>query len=357
MFWEQFADAVEEDKGVACVLRRPHFTLDEVLAEDDVLQEGAANSALVAFLARPDTVAALVRVFGAPSLHARASRRKQVELVAVAGPADAGPERVLRLPWVACELLRFAHPAVVEALFAHEAALLHALVRGLQGPPEALHPLVAEYMGRVLLRLLEEGRTKDTLAFVRSSGLLQRLVTHLHSASVLNVLFGVLQACTVEVEVAAATQASNARLERFLDADSVAWLSETGLSRMLALQVRVRYWWQNELTPEKGAQGLCVGGQRAGSAAARVAPGALAHGCAAAAAVQRPRLPGPLAALRACGRCVLCAAGRAHDPGRQQQQPAGQCARPAASGGGAVLPGCGGGAGLCVATMTRDTAA
>ncbi len=38
MFWEQFADEVEEVRGVATVLRRDSFTLKDVLAEDDVLQ-------------------------------------------------------------------------------------------------------------------------------------------------------------------------------------------------------------------------------------------------------------------------------------------------------------------------------
>jgi hypothetical protein len=219
-FWEQFADEVVDEKGVASVLRRDSFTLQQVLSEDDVLQECAMSAALLEYLARRDTLLELVG------------------LVAQPAPVGAATERRFRDPFLACELLRFGHASILDAFFSDNGALLDRLVQGFRGEPEALDTLVAEYVARVLLKLLE-ARKGPTLQYLRPA-LFERLVVHLRNTSVLNVLVGVFQACTVEVEVTAlaiGSELGNARLKRVLDAESVTWLVECNLPRLLVLHV------------------------------------------------------------------------------------------------------------------------
>jgi hypothetical protein len=50
MFWEQFADDVAVEKGVGAVLAREHFTLSDLLNEDDILQGNKLRSNSPAWL-------------------------------------------------------------------------------------------------------------------------------------------------------------------------------------------------------------------------------------------------------------------------------------------------------------------
>lgn len=152
-----------------------------------------------------------------------------VALVTHAAPADAGPERRFRDPFLACELLRFGHAGVLSAFFSHHNALLDALVAPLRCH-EPLDALVAEYTSRVMLKLLQSRRAL-ALAYVRSHGLLGHIVEHLSNASLLQLVMGLLDALTEEVEVrgdaAVTSELGNARLKRVLTADAAQWLLDT----------------------------------------------------------------------------------------------------------------------------------
>lgn len=221
MFWEQFADDVVEERGVDSVLKRANFTLREVIGEDDVLQECAMSTSLIAYVEKEEVLEQLV------------------DLIVIAGTEGDSKEERYRTPFVACEILCFGHPKVMDAFFAKDSALLKRLVRPLR-EDAPLYSLVAEYLSRVLLKLLGCRREK-MLSLLRAESELQdlmpRLVFHLSNASIFNLLtLGVFMAGTEEVEVNSFSVGSDQgiRLKRLFDASCVSWLARLRFPAALA---------------------------------------------------------------------------------------------------------------------------
>lgn len=216
MFWEQFADDVVEEKGVASVLSRSEFTLRDILREDDVLQECAMSAPLLTYLSREEVVEQLV------------------DLITKPAGEDATQEERFRDPFLACELLRFGHAAVLDAFFRNEDALLERLLSPLRAE-DTLHSLVAEYVSRVLLKLLDTRKEQMLRYLRRRSDQVQRLVLHMENASILNVLTtGLFVAGTEEVEVRDfAVDFGNSRLQRQFDASCLSWFAELRLPASL----------------------------------------------------------------------------------------------------------------------------
>jgi hypothetical protein len=183
--------------------------------------ECAMSQPLLAHLTLPHTLCALV------------------DLVSLPSPTNATSQRRFRDPFLACELLRFGHASILDAFFVEGNALLERLVAAFR-LDDPLDALVAEYVGRVLLKLCE-CRPKQTLHYIRTSGLLERFLVHLSNTSVLTLVLGVIASCTEEVEASqqvAASDLGNARLRRALDANAVTWFSEIRFPERLLRCVR-----------------------------------------------------------------------------------------------------------------------
>ena len=203
-FWDTFDDGGAEATGVSAVLVRDSFTVEDLLDEDDVLQECASSSALVAALEKNvDQLVAMV----------------------IKSPSD---ERETRFSFLACEILRFGHESIEKVLLSPGTfALLCSLI---EATPDEAHPLnavAAEHFGKVFIRLLDSPRTKDaTLGQLN----LKALLAHLENASILNVALAVVVACTEEFERKEGDgDNSNCRLQRLLSPQRAQWLVEHNL--------------------------------------------------------------------------------------------------------------------------------
>lgn len=164
-----------------------------------------------------------------------------VDLIVKPAAEDASQEERFRNPFLACELLRFGHAAILDAFFGNQYAVLERLVNPLREADVPLHSLVAEYVSRVLLKLFES-RKAPMLLYLRvhdanrgAKSVLRRLVFHLANASVLNVLtLGLFVAGTEEVEVKDfALDFGNSRLQRQFDASCLEWFANVRLPSLV----------------------------------------------------------------------------------------------------------------------------
>lgn len=176
-FWETFADDFSSERGVVSVLKRPQFSLEDVLGEDDVVQELAMSS---------DVVKYVVSVL--PQL---------VDLVITPAPEGSSEERKFRQPFLACQLLRFDSNVILDSYFENDASLLVRLF-SLLSSTGSLPSLCAEYFSQILIKLLD-ARTDATLTFLTPQRI-ELLLNHLSSVSILNVVLQIFQVCSKEFE-------------------------------------------------------------------------------------------------------------------------------------------------------------
>lgn len=169
MFWRAVPGAAIQGSAVDAVLDREAFTLADLLDEEDLVQEARAlNGRLVDYLRGPDVV------------------RQLLEYAVGPPPEDADRKARFKYPFAACEVLCCEVDAITATLL-DTPGLLATLFSVLDAPPP-LECVRAGYFARLAARLLAR-RTEGVMAFLRENpSTLARLVAHVDTASVAEVV-------------------------------------------------------------------------------------------------------------------------------------------------------------------------
>ncbi|GAX80154.1 hypothetical protein CEUSTIGMA_g7592.t1 [Chlamydomonas eustigma] len=167
MFWK--VPGFSQPSPVERILDKEEYTLEELLDEDDIVQEAKSlNGRLIAFLREPTSVEQLVRY--------------------VVHPQDSDdPNKAYKYPFSSCELLCCELEAVYNTML-EEVAIMRLLF-SLLDSPAPLNSKIAGYFGRVVGCLLSR-KGNEMLQYFQAEGsdLLQKLVTHVDTTSVADVI-------------------------------------------------------------------------------------------------------------------------------------------------------------------------
>eukprot|EP00798_Chlamydomonas_sp_ICE-L_P031786 gene31784-6983_t len=167
MFWRVagFSQPSPTDQ----ILDKEEFTLEELLDEDDFIQEcKALNGRLVAFLKERSTVEQLVRLLVEPPKE------------------DDDPKRTYKYPFTSCEVFCCELDAVFDTLL--EDVELMGLLFSLLDSAPPLSCKTAGYFGRVVANLLLRKGSQTIQYFKDNPPLLMKLVSHIDTVSVADVI-------------------------------------------------------------------------------------------------------------------------------------------------------------------------
>jgi len=168
MFWRF---GFHQASPLESILEKDNFTLIELLDEEDVLQEcKALNRKLVEFLAQPSVVSDLLTY-------------------AIAETTDQDPKIQYKYPFVACEVLSSELTAVFDTIFAHDH--LQDQLFSVLDRDEPLNPLLAGYFSKIVTCLLNR-KTYETLAVMQRKDMLARLLQHVGTFSIMELLLKLL---------------------------------------------------------------------------------------------------------------------------------------------------------------------
>lgn len=169
-FWRTFGFTTISP--VETILDREHFTLEELLDEEELLQEcKSQNKKLLDFLIKPDILETLVGY-----------------LTTEAPNADS--KRKFKYPFVCCEILCSEVWAICEAFYEHP-QLLDKLYSFLDNEPP-LNPLLASYVSRVAGALLQRKITETVSFLKQKEELIDRIIKHLESSAVMDLLLKII---------------------------------------------------------------------------------------------------------------------------------------------------------------------
>ncbi|GAB4814745.1 hypothetical protein N2152v2_001791 [Parachlorella kessleri] len=193
MFWR--VSGLNTASPVDSILDKDNFTLEELLDEDELIQEcKSLNARLTAFLKKKETVQRLL----------------QYLVETPAGSDD--PKRHFKYPFAACEIFCCEVEGIFNTLLENE-SLLDQLFSILQNE-RPLNCMLAGYFSRVVGSLLLR-RTQEVMQYLqRHPELLDRMVEHVDTTSVAEVLVRLVGADEQRACLA------NSQLQ---------WLSETNL--------------------------------------------------------------------------------------------------------------------------------
>eukprot|EP00798_Chlamydomonas_sp_ICE-L_P031232 gene31232-6382_t len=167
MFWR--VPGFSQPSPIEQILDKDEFTLEELLDEDDLIQEcKSLNGRLVAFLRERSTVEQLLRLLVEPPKE------------------DDGPKRTYKYPFTACEVFCCELEGVFNTLL--EDAELMSLLFSLLSNSPPLSCKTAGYFGRVVNSLLLRKSNKTMQYLKDHEPLLGKLVSHIETKSVADVL-------------------------------------------------------------------------------------------------------------------------------------------------------------------------
>eukprot|EP01099_Mayorella_cantabrigiensis_P008889 TRINITY_DN89_c0_g3_i2.p1 TRINITY_DN89_c0_g3~~TRINITY_DN89_c0_g3_i2.p1 ORF type:complete len:321 (+),score=81.64 TRINITY_DN89_c0_g3_i2:163-1125(+) len=170
-FWRTFGFTTISP--VETILDREHYTLEELLDEEELLQEcKSQNKKLLDFLVKPEEL------------------DKLVTYVTTEPEETADSKRKFKYPFLACEILCSEVWSICEAFYENE-NLLEKLYGFLDKDPP-LNPLLASYVSRVAGVLLQK-KVQKTLTFMKKKDdLVEKFIKHLGSSAVMDLLLKVI---------------------------------------------------------------------------------------------------------------------------------------------------------------------
>jgi hypothetical protein len=209
-FWRTFG--FHTVSAVETILDKEHFTLQQLLDEEEVLQEvKGQNKRLLSYMTSPAVLSQLI------------------EYITVPAPENAELKRRFKFPFLSCEILCSEVWAICDALYADEALLdqLYDFLRKAPVPSAdseevVLDPLLASYVCRTAGVLLQR-KVGDTIAYLKRTNTIDALIAHLSNSSVMDLLLKVI-----------------ASEETTEGAGVLQWLCETNLVESLVAKFSVR---------------------------------------------------------------------------------------------------------------------
>eukprot|EP01099_Mayorella_cantabrigiensis_P004534 TRINITY_DN3418_c1_g2_i1.p1 TRINITY_DN3418_c1_g2~~TRINITY_DN3418_c1_g2_i1.p1 ORF type:complete len:614 (-),score=156.00 TRINITY_DN3418_c1_g2_i1:215-2056(-) len=166
-FWRTFGFTTISP--VETILDRDHYTLEELLDEEELLQETKAqNKKLIPFLTKAETLEKLMHYI-------------------TTEPDDiSDPRRRLKYPFLSCEILGSDVWRISESIYENE-FLLDKLYGFLDLPPP-LNPLLATYVCRVASVLLTR-KIPQTIKYLKQRDeIIDKFIRHLGSSAVMDLL-------------------------------------------------------------------------------------------------------------------------------------------------------------------------
>jgi len=166
-FWRTFGFTTISP--VETILDRDHYTLEELLDEEELLQETKAqNKKLIPFLTKTETLEKLIHFISTE-------------------PEDiADPRRRLKYPFLSCEVLCSEVWRISESIYENP-FLLDKLYGFLDLPPP-LNPLLATYVCRVASVLLQR-KIPQTIKYLKQKeGMIDKFIQHLGSSAVMDLM-------------------------------------------------------------------------------------------------------------------------------------------------------------------------
>jgi hypothetical protein len=195
-FWRTFG--FHSISAVEQILDREHFTLEELLEEEDLLQEAkAGNKKLVDYLGKSATAARLV------------------DFLATEPGENADTKRRYKFPFVSCELIVADVPSLVDAIGSQPAVLgrLWEWVWRETPPPAPMLQLLTKAAAFMLQK-----RPQHCLTLLRERpGFIGALLRHLHSPCVSELLLKMVQAEDAGLEGLSEWLLEERFLERVVD--------------------------------------------------------------------------------------------------------------------------------------------
>jgi len=166
-FWRTFGFTTISP--VETILDRDHYTLEELLDEEELLQETKAqNKKLIPFLTKTETL------------------EKLVHFITTEPDDISDPRRRLKYPFLSCEILCSEVWRISESIYENE-FLLDKLYAFLD-LPSPLNPLLATYVCRVASVLLQR-KIPQTIAYLKQKeGMIDKFIRHLGSSAVMDLL-------------------------------------------------------------------------------------------------------------------------------------------------------------------------
>ena len=165
-FWRTFG--FQSVSPIDTILERDHFTLEDLLDEDDILTEcKGQNKKLLEFLVNPDVLMKLVNyILDSPSHDEEKLRYKY--------------------SYLACEILCLDIWDISEAIFASEALLTS--LWGFFSKPAPLDSLVCSYLTRICGVLLQRQIRESFVFLQQQPDVVSGFVTHLENPTVTELL-------------------------------------------------------------------------------------------------------------------------------------------------------------------------
>mmetsp|Transcript_15253 Transcript_15253/g.22828 ORF Transcript_15253/g.22828 Transcript_15253/m.22828 type:complete len:659 (+) Transcript_15253:40-2016(+) len=169
-FWRTFG--FHTVSPIDTILERDHYTLEELLDEDDLLSEcKSQNKKLIEFLLEPQVLDQLFDYLLKPA------------------EDDANQNRRLKYPYLACEILSMEVWDITDAIY-ENSKYLDALWDFLYRPE--LDPLLCTYTTQVAGVLLQR-KIRPTLDYLQKKDhVVDKFITHLNNSAVLELLLRVI---------------------------------------------------------------------------------------------------------------------------------------------------------------------
>lgn len=170
-FWRTFG--FHTISQVETILEREHFTLEELLDEEELLQECKShNKKLIEYLAKTETLHQLITY------------------LTVEPDENAENKRKMRYPLLACEILCSELWAVYDAIFENEGHL-DGLYGYLNKP--TLNPMLVGYISKVVGTLLQK-KSIESMNFLKNKkdAIFGNLLKHLDNPSIIELLIKII---------------------------------------------------------------------------------------------------------------------------------------------------------------------
>lgn len=190
-FWQSFGLHSESEIDKLLAADDPP-TLQQILEEEDIVQEAKSqNKKLISFLCEGDHLQQLIRYITVPQTNEQLAMEsdavEEENTQAAIAKKRKIEQRQYRYPYVCCQVLISDVAALTDAFFENDSALLRELLAVLDRE-ESLPPLVASYVSRLLMYLLNARGVGTFEVFRSTPGLVERLVHHFDSSPVMELV-------------------------------------------------------------------------------------------------------------------------------------------------------------------------